>query len=438
MSPNPLSKEGVRRYAGSTGWLVAERILKSILGLSVGVMVARYLGPQDYGLLSFAVSLVGVFTVLATLGLDNIVVRELVRHDTRSGILLGTAVLMRLTGALALLLLIAGALFLTDWQVHARPLVLVVALSTLFQAFWLIDCYFQAQVQGRRLAIPRMLAHIVGATVKISLIAAHADVFWFAVALVIENALIAIGLLISYHSARDVKDTWGWQPSTARKLLKDGWPLLLAGFAVSLYMKIDQVMLQQMIGPEAVGHYAAAVVLSEAWYFVPMAICASIFPALINARSNRAFYEDRLQKLYDLMIVLGFVVACLITISADLLVQTLLGDRYQLSGTVLTIHVWAGIFVALGIASTRWLVAEGLEIISFYRTAAGAVTNVVLNLVLIPRWGINGAALATLLSYAISSYLSLAVLPRTRKNFFLATRAFLIHRAFTRLARLPQ
>jgi O-antigen/teichoic acid export membrane protein len=191
---------------------------------------------------------------------------------------------------------------------------------------------------------------------------------------------------------------WQWRWQTAKRLLKDSWPLILSGMVISIYMKIDQVMIKEMLGAEQVGFYAAAVRLSEAWYFIPMLITSSLFPAIINAKKqSEERYYQRLQKLYNLMVWMAVGIALPTTFLAPWVIKVLYGCVFSPAATVLKIHIWAGVFVFLGVASSKWFIVENFIRKNFYRTFIGMVANVILNFELIPLYGIYGAALATLL-----------------------------------------
>jgi len=222
----------------------------------------------------------------------------------------------------------------------------------------------------------------------------------------------------------------------AKKLMIDAWPLIFAGMVVSVYMKIDQVMLKEMLDAKAVGVYAAAVKLCEAWYFVPTAVIASLFPAIIKARKNsETLYEEKVQKLYDLMVWVAVAVALPTTLFADWVILILYGADFQEAADVLKMYIWAGVFVSLGVASSKWLIAENLERYSFYSTLLGAILNIVCNFYLIPIYGIRGAALATLISYGTAAYLSMALFEKTRNNFWIATRALNPYAVYLRATR---
>jgi O-antigen/teichoic acid export membrane protein len=200
-----------------------------------------------------------------------------------------------------------------------------------------------------------------------------------------------------------------------------------------IYVKIDQVMIKEMIDTEAVGQYAAAVRISEAWYFIPGAIASSIFPAIINAKKqNEDLYYARLQKLYDIMVWMAIAIALPMTFLSDGIVGLLYGAQYNEAGSVLMVHIWAGVFVFLGVASGQWLLSENLQIFSTMNTTIGAIVNIGLNYMLIPRMGIEGSAWATLISYCIAGYLCLLIWKKTRINFIHLTKSLLFITIFTR------
>ncbi|MGQ9844375.1 MAG: flippase, partial [Spirochaetota bacterium] len=292
------------RYFINTSWLFGEKILRMVVGLFVGVWVARYLGPERYGLLSYAQSFVGLFSAIATLGLDGIVVRELVKDETRRDELLGTAFWLRLMGAIAVLAILAIAINFTSNDAYTNTLVFIIASATIFQSFNVIDFYFQSKVLSRYVVFANIISLFVSSIVKVALILVEAPLIAFALTVLFDSFVLACGFVYYYiktNSIFNIKNLT-FNKTTAVSLLKDSWPLVLSGIVISIYMKIDQVMIQEMMDAEAVGQYAAAVRISEAWYFIPMVVSSSLFPAIISAKAqNEELYYARLQKLYDLM-----------------------------------------------------------------------------------------------------------------------------------------
>jgi len=377
---------------------MGHQILKMIVALFVGVYVARYLGPGRFGLLNYAVSFVGLFMAFASLGLDSIMVRELIKTPDRRDELLGTAFWLKAGGAVLLWAGIAVAVPFTDNDAQTNILIAIIAFGVIFQAFNVIDFNFQAEVKSRYVVYAQLTSLVIFSIVRLVLVWLSAPLVWFACVFLLDAVVLAVGMITMYLKNTGKVWYWKWRWQTAKVLLKDSWPLILSGMVISIYMKIDQVMIKEMLGAEQVGHYAAAVRLSEAWYFVPMAITSSVFPAIINAKKqSEALYYQRLQKLYDLMVWLAIAIALPTTFLAPWVIRVLYGEAFMPAAGVLSIHIWAGVFVFLGVACGKWFICENYIKKNFYRALFGMIINVVLNLILIPLYGIYGAAVATLL-----------------------------------------
>ena len=395
-----------------------------IVSLFVGIYVARYLGPEQFGLLSYTLSFVWLFSSLASFGLDDLLVRELVQFPERRKDLLGTVFWLKIGGTVIMCSLIAIVLIFVENDQQTELMVALIALGFFFQATNVIDFYFQARVQSKFSVRAQTFQLISTSLFKIYLILNHAELVWFAFALMLDQLVVAVSFLVVYRWEVEWFPFFIFRWHQAKKLIRDAWPLIFAGLVVSIYMKIDQVMLKEMLDIKAVGIYAAAVKLCEVWYFLPTAVLASLFPAILEARKKGdLIYKERIQKLYDLMIWGALAIALPTTLLADWVIYFFYGTDYQEASSVLKIYIWAGVFVSLGSASSKWLVAENLERYSFYRTSLGAVLNVLCNLWLIPLLGIVGAALATIISYFIAAYLSLLFFKKTRENFWIATNA---------------
>lgn len=418
------------KYFKNTSWLFGEKILRMVVGLFVGIWVARYLGPEQFGLFSYAQSFVGLFTAIATLGLDGIVVRELVKDETRRDDLIGTAFWLKLMGAFGVLSILAIAINFTSNDSYTNTLVFIIASATIFQSLNVIDFYFQSKVMSKYVVYANIISLFISSLVKIALILNEAPLEVFAIVIVFDSFVLACGFVYfffknSTFKAQDLKI----KKTTAISLLKDSWPLILSGIVISIYMKIDQVMIKEMMDTEAVGQYAAAVRLSEVWYFIPTVIASSLFPAIINAKKiSEKLYYERLQKLYDLMVWMAIAIALPMTFLSDWIVELLFGEQYNQAGSVLMIHIWAGIFVFLGVASGKWFVSENLQLLSFYRTFTGMIINIPLNIILIPKYGIQGAAIATLVSQVVAAYIFDLFNKKTRNLFYMKTKSLLLIR----------
>ncbi|MDD3595839.1 flippase [Sulfuricurvum sp.] len=420
---------GFMKYFKNTSWLFGEKILRMIVGLFVGVWVVRYLGPEQFGLLSYAQSFVGLFVVIATLGLDSIIIRELVHDERHKDALLGTAFWLKLIGAILVLITLAIAVNFTSNDTYTNSLVFIIASATIFQCFNVIDFYYQAKVLGKYIVYSNVISLLVSSIVKITLILIKAPLIAFAWAIAFDSIVLAMGYLFFYlknHSLFTIQHLT-FNKNIAFSLLKDSWPLILSGMVIAVYMRIDQVMIKEMLGNEAVGQYAAAVRISEAWYFVPMVIASSVFPAIINAKKiSEELYYARLQQLYNFMVWLSIAIAFPLTFLSDWIINLLYGEQYNQAGSVLMIHIWTGVFVFLGVASGKWYVSENLQKLAFSRTFYGVIVNILLNILMIPKFGIYGAAIATLISQAVASYIADLFSKKTRNNFIMKTKSLLL------------
>lgn len=394
------------KYLQNTSWILCEKILRMTVGIFVGIWVARYLGPEQFGLFSYAQSFVALFSAIATFGLDNIVIRELVKDESRRDKLLGTSFILKLIGAILVLLLLTVAVFFQSNDDHTNMLIFIIASATVFQSFNVIDLYFQSQVLSKYIVFSNLFVLFLSSIIKIFLIFNEAPLISFAYVILFDSFILASGFIYFYLKKSLYILNWKFDNKVAISLLKESWPLIFSSIVVSIYMKVDQVMIGQMINNESVGLYAAAVRLSEPWYFIPVVIASSLFPSIINAKKqSKALYKKRFQLLNDFMVWSAICVALPVTLLSDVIIQTLYGNEYALASSVLVIHIWASIFVFITVSSGKFLTADNLVKKVFYRNLAGLVINLILNYYFIPLYGIQGAAVTTLISWFVAGYL---------------------------------
>ncbi len=428
----------LREIIENTGWLFGLRILRILFALFVMAWVARYLGREQFGILQYCLAFVGLFGPLAILGLQGIVVRDIVRDPGAKDEILGTTVVLRLAGGLTGFILVLLAIYFVRRDDSLVRMVTGIAALTLFlQAFDSIDMWFQSQVQSKYTVIAKSVALVVANLLRILAIVMEAPVTAFAATLVVDVIVAGSGLVIAYRSQGHRLRDWRFSMARAKSLLSQSWALILSGALAIIYFRIDQVMLGQMAGDEEVGVYSTAVRLSEVWYFIPVAIATSVFPALIKARlRGEEIYYTRLQQLYDLMAWLGLVVAIFFTFASDKVIVLIFGEEYAAAGPILSVHIWAGVFIFLKVAMSRWLINEGKLNFLFISSGLGAVVNVALNLVMIPRYGGMGAAVATVISYAIAGLFSCFLYRPTWSNGWMMIKALLIpFRALAHMAK---
>lgn len=412
----------------NTGWLMADRVFRLGFSLFVNACVARYLTPESYGVLTYAVSFVSLFGAFVALGMDKIIVRELARNEARKDELLGTACLLILAaGALSTVAAVIGSAWFRKDDIETRILVAILASGLIFQAFDVIAFWFESQLRSKFTVYAKSSAFFVIAVVNLLLILLHAPLVTFAWATLAETVIGALGLLAVFYLSHGNLGGWRVRLAVGKELLVASWPFVMAGLATMIYMKIDMIMLGELVGNGAVGVYGAAVRISEACYFIPIVITASVFPVMLRCRGvDRQQYLRRFQQLYDLMVWLAVAISVPILLLSDQIISLVYGAQYADAAPVLAIHIWATVFVFLGVASGRWLLAEDLNRYMFTRTIIGCGVNVLLNYLWIPTYGTVGAAVATLAAQVTAAYLVDPVYPATREMFFMKTRSLLL------------
>jgi len=424
---------GLRRIMGNMGWLMLDRAVRMGMGLFVGVWVARYLGPLQFGSLNFAIAFVALFATVTTLGLEGIVVREVLHHAQDTHEILGTTLMLRSGGGLlAVGLSLATLRIILPDDKQALLLVSILSLTFVFQAFDTIDSFFQSQVRSKITVWAKNSAFLVFAAIRVGLIRAKAPLWTFAAATSGEIALGAVALVLGYRLSGGRMLAWRGSGKRAALLLGQSWPLLFSGMAIMIYVRLDTVMLKVMQGNLAVGLYSAATRISEVWYFIPVAIVSSVSPAIMRAKDDSELFYGRLRKLFSLMTVTAYLIGSIVALASHGIVRILYSSSYSGAAPVLAIHVWASVFVFLGVAQSPWDLSKDLLTLSLYRTVAGAVVNVAMNLYLIPRYSATGAAIATVVSYAVSAVFANAFSVRTRPVFWMQMNALIPWRFWLR------
>lgn len=397
-------------------WILAEKVIRALLGLLVGAWVARYLGPQDFGELAYAVSFIAFFQAIVGLGADGVVVREISINKSKAGEILGTVFCLRFTAGLTCwLLALLDVVLENGFNDSLVSLVFFVGLTLVFQPADTIDLWFQSQSQSRRAVYAKLVTQLVSNAIKVALILASMPLLAFAVVTALEGLITAIGLIVAYKSFK-TDEGWIFLKQTGFKLLKESWPYVMSSLSVAIYMRIDQVMIRNMLGATQLGIYAVAVPLSQVWFVLPMSLATSLAPYLARKKTlgEEAYYAFLL-KIFRFFGLTAVLISLFMYAGSDYIVKFLYGDAYKDASLILGIHVFSCVFVFQGLAQSLWIVNEGKGIMQTYQTLMGAFTALTLNYVLIPIYGINGAAITAVLSYAMAGVFS---------NIFLAPKIF--------------
>ncbi|RHX90973.1 flippase [Leptospira stimsonii] len=419
----------------NSGWLFFDKFFRMGMGMLLGVWIARYFGPDDYGKLNYVIAYIALIGSFTNLGLDGIVVRELIKDQNSKAEIISTSfVLQFFAGIAAYGISLILILFLRPNESDVFWMVFLVGFTLSLRAISVVKYWYEAEVITKYFVWLENSLFFVFSGFRVLLILKGFGIFAFIWLGLIESLINLLGYYFLYnlHNQRFSVRHANWK--RAESLLRNSWMLLLSGLAVIVYMRIDQIMIGQMMGDEAVGVYTAAVKISEVWYFIPMTIVSSIFPAILKAKQfNQNLYLDRLRLLHSFMFILSLMIAIPMTFLSDPIIQALFGKKYSEAGIILSIHIWAGVFVFLGVASSRYYLTENLQRGELYKSLLGCFSNIVLNYFLIPVYGIKGAAIATVISQFIASMLFNLLFKRTREIFFIQLESMFFWKIFFQL-----
>ena len=391
MKKNQLSK--------NISWLFFDKIIRILSGFFVGIWIARYLGPGNFGVLNYALAYTALFMIFVNLGLDQIVIREIIKEPKLAYYILGTAFLLKLTGAFIAIILIELSLLFMKLDFLTNLIILVIASNVIFKSFDVIDFYYQSQILSKYVVVARDSAFILTVLLKVYFVIYEYSLVYFALSNIVDMFLTSIFLIIIYKKTGHEIKRWRFSKKIAVRLFKFSWPLAISVFLISIHMKIDQVMIGNMLNAKQVGIYSIALRLSEFWYFIPAIIISTLMPYFLNLKkANQKLYNHRLMQLYSLMFWLGVSAGIFVMIFGEDVIRLTFGEAYIGSYEALVINIWNGIFVSQGLSRGIWLISENLQKYRLYNNLIVVNINVITNLILIPKIGIAGAAIATFLT----------------------------------------
>ena len=406
-------------------WLSIERTCKIIAALLVGVALARYLGPDLYGRLSFLLAIIGFASIVVTFGTRDVIVQALVLEPERASELIGSTFLIQILTSLGSYFFLLLVLLLTQPDaVVSLCLSIIMSSLVILRVTDVCTYWYEARVNSRPVVIVQILVTITFVVAKIAAILLEVSFEQICYLILAEGFVLAMCLLwLQFFKTAGVGPL-AVAPHLARDIVRRASPLLVGAVAGFVYMKIDQIMLGYLADANAVGIYSAAVTLSEGWFFIPAIITASIFPKILSKReSNKPKYLKHVMYTYKGVALFALFVAIAVSSLSQEIVALIYGESYKEAAGVLIIHVWGGIFVSIGVVSSKFIVAEHLQRSVPVIVLIGALLNIALNLVTIPRLGVIGAAYSTLLSCLCVNYFFLLIPPRTRKVFFVISRS---------------
>ena len=422
-----LNRFWKNRVVSNAKWMIAEQAVQMIVSFVIGMITARYLGPSNYGVINYCYAYTAFFTAIAGLGIEAIVVKELIAQPDKQQEIVGTSIVLRcLAGFLSM-----ASILLILYFVDARDEVvltvgLLQSMVLVFKAFEIIDFWFQSKLQSKYASILKSISYVIVACYKVYILVAAKPVEWFAFSTSLDFLIIAILLTGAYFKRGG--EGFKFDKDIAKVLLSQGYHYIISNLIITIYAQMDKVMIKHMMTEADTGLYSAAIMICTYWVLVPTAIINSVRPVIMELKKdgNEEGYKHRFSQLYSLLIWLGIVVSVVITVLSSFVMKIVYGAEYITAAGALSIAIWYTTFSTLGVARGNWLVCENKNQYAKWFVLFGAVLNIVLNYLLIPVMGIEGAALATLITQIVVCFVGPTCFKATRENATQMIKAFVL------------
>ncbi len=432
---NKISNLLKEKSFGNMIWLMSDSILRLGMGFIVSVWLARYMGPSAFGVFNYAYAMIVIYSAVASLGMNGVVVRELIKGNADTRTILGTSFFLQVMGSLlSTSLVVLTVLILRPKDYDLLIILLCMLPSVLLRSSDIVKYWFESIISSKYTVLAQNVAFFISSLIKVLIIICKGSYLLIAATVSIEAFIVAMLLFYFYVYKKNVLN-WRVNFTEAKRLLSISWPLILSGLALMLYMRIDQIMIGNMIDDASVGIYSVAVKMVEIWYFVPIAIVSSLFPKIIKAKDegNEDNYNKKLQFLYDLLVVISVCIAIVVTIFSDWIISFCYGPHYHEASYLIKIYAWVSVFYFLSSASGRWYINEGLQKYALNRNILGLAIAIVLNYFLIPSYGAAGSVYATLIAYSCAGYFFDFLSKKTRIAFYQKSKSLWVPGALLRI-----
>ena len=408
----------------NAGWIIGGRIAQMILSLVVSVLTARYLGPSNYGLINYGATYVAFFTSLCLLGLNSILLKDIIENPDEQGVALGTSIVLRLIASIASVVLVFIIVFFIDYDSKTTIIVVTLcSLSLLFQSFDVFNYWFQSRYESKISSIATLIAYVITAVYRLIMLYQGMSVEWFAVATVVDHFCIAIIMYYCYKKRKGPHLTFSLEK--AKALLSNSYHYILSSMMVAIYSQTDKMMLKHIMNEENVGFYSLATSLNSMWVFILVAIIDSMFPTIMKLyNTDKEGYLKKNRQLYCIVIYASFSVAVFFVIFGQKIIQIMYGNEYLPATAPLNVVAWYTAFAYLGSARNAWMVCEKKQKYLKYLYSSAAIMNVLLNLLLIPQYGATGAAVASLFTQISTNLVFPCFICELRPNVRLMIDAF--------------
>ena len=407
-------------------WAMFGKIINMASALFVGILVARYLGPENYGIMNYVISYVTIFSVIAIFGLSNIEVRELAKNPEKKESILGTCFVIRFIFTTIAYLLIIVSFFIFKTDTFTKTMILLYGISLYTTScFEVIRNYFTSIVKNEYIVKSEIARTLIGASIKIILLLIHAPLWAFIVAIAFDTVLVASGYVISYNRVVGRIADWKYDKTLVRYLVNQSFPLLLSGAAIIVYQRIDQVMIGNMIDKQSVGYFATAGKFLDIILFLPTVLTQTVTPLIVKTRENgtKEEYEYKSFQFISVVVWISIILATVFSILAYWMIYCTYGIQYLAAVPVLQVMAWKTVGMAISSSGGQLIIIEKMQKWAVFRNLAGCLVCIVLNLILIPKYGVVGSAYVTIITLLVSGFLANYIIPPYRHIFWLECKA---------------
>lgn len=409
-------------------WAMLGKVINMGAALFVGILVARYLGPENYGIMNYVISYVALFSVIATFGLSNIEVRELSKSPENKDAILGTCFGLRFVFTTIAYALIVISVYIYKTDAFTKTMILVYGLSLYTTScFEVIRNYFTSIIKNEYVVKSEIARTLIGASIKVILLLGHAPLWCFIAAIAFDTVLVASGYVISYNKVVGKIRDWKYDQTIVRYLINQSFPLLLSGAAIIIYQKIDQVMIGNMIDKQSVGYFATAGKFLDLILFLPTVLTQTVTPLIVKTKENgtKEEYQYKSYQFISVVVWVSIILAALVSFLAYWMIYCTFGIKYIAAVPVLQIMAWKTVGMAISSSGGQLIIIEKLQKWAVFRNLAGCIVCVALNLILIPKYGVVGSAFVTIITLFVSGFLANYLIPPYRHIFKMEYKALL-------------
>jgi PST family polysaccharide transporter len=407
----------------NSGWLLIDKLSKLFPGIIILAVIARHLGPEEFGVWNYAIALTTIMGSFALLGMDKIAVKELLNSKTQQPAIVATLICMRImAGIISMMMSIGFVMLAKQTESVYIYCTIFAALTIVLQSFDVFDYFYQAENDVKKVIVPKVVVFLLFCVIKLLVVFFNgtlSDFLWVSLAEAVVTYAVILDNYRRRYTSRLIANI---DYMLGKSLLAQGWPLLFSNLVVVLFVKIDLLLLDMLGSTLQVGEYVVAARISELWYAIPVILSTAILPDLIQKRNtDKAAYRRSVEKCIRLSFWASFFISLLVMLTANLIIPFLYGAQYTAASAILMIHVWASIPVFLCSVFTQYLIIEGRYKINLYGNIIGLIINVGLNLVLIRPYGGVGAAVATVVAYS-AVYLALVAFDKSGSGWLFTRR----------------